>query len=732
MTSTIMNRVRREMRAWNAARAGRRDDSNSNLWGIVDMGSNGIRFSITDMSHPTARILPTLYMYRNSTSLYEAQYDDDGNHIPLSAETIDSVVGAFLRFEIFCEDFKVPFHHIRIIATEATRNAPNSEEFIRKIHDETGLKVELLSRAQEGITGAWGIASSASEVRGLVMDLGGGSVQITWIVMKDGNMQTSQKGAFSFPYGAAALTQRLAQIDKKSKSKEDAARAKKQLREEMKKNFLNAYNELDLPDDLVAHAKRDGGFPLYLSGGGFRGWGYLLLYESQIHHQAYPISIINGFIAGKKDFEDTNHLEKVARDADEIFRISDRRRAQVPAVAFLVNVLAEVIPHGISEAHFCQGGVREGILFSQLPAEVRMQSPIEVSTAPHARPLSGKLGRLLRHALPKYGDPAVSIHQNDIDDGWDELPSQKLMRKIPTSFSPNLINAFANMLYVHADMSKEQASTAALYSTTTGALAAVHGTSHKNRALLALLLEARYEGELPPREDNFRDALRSLLSPAEVWWVEYLGAVALVLSRVYPAGTNDDVGTNDSEQITYSYYSHMPHIPAYDNVLHGNATYRPHHKKPHLRLHAEFVDNLGKTHDKSGIKLVFTLRMRGHNRDDPDPMNVQQALEERVKDIHKVGKKENWYKPRQPKKGSGKADNDDDWEQMGVRDKKYSESGKKDDDEVDGWGMKVKVEVKVEYPWEKKPDEKPDSTRHASTERSVVVGRQKTTCNYLV
>jgi retrograde regulation protein 2 len=79
------------------------------------------------------------------------------------------------------------------------------------------------------------------------------------------------------------------------------------------------------------------------------------------------------------------------------------------------------------------------------------------------------------------------------------------------------IIALANGMYVHQVMSKESASTAALYSTSTGLLSSVHGISHVDRALMALMLEARYEGELPPRETMFKADLMALLTAEEAW-----------------------------------------------------------------------------------------------------------------------------------------------------------------------------------------------------------------------
>lgn len=675
------------------------------------MTSNGIRFSISDLTPSTARILPTLYSYRNGISLYEAQYDEDGNQIPIPEDIIQSVIGAFLRFQIFCSDFGVPFKNIRIIATEATRKAINGQEFVDRVARETGLTVEVLSQADEGETGAWGIASSASDVRGLVMDLGGGSTQITWIMTKDGNMKTSPNGAFSFPYGAAALTQKLELIEKKSKSEKEAEARRQALRSEMKANFLKAYNGLEMPDELVKKARKNGGFTLYLSGGGFRGWGYLLMYRAQMHKKHYPISIINGFVARKKDFTDTRKLRQVARDANRIFRVSDRRRAQVPAVAFLVNVLSEIIPYGINEAHFCQGGVREGVLYQTLPPEIRMQGPIEVATAPHARPLSPKLAKLLRDAMPRKERPALkSLDCTDIGDGWDEVPSESTMRKIPKSLTKFVLDAFANMLYVHSDMSKELSSAAALYTTSSGVLADTHGTSHRNRALLALLLEARYTGDLPPREFAYREALRRLVTPAERWWINYLGSVALVLGMIYPAGGEDDMATCDDDcECLRDDEGASIRSPVSESRHNETETrlFRPHHKKPHLSLHAHFADDLGESGSKSGLRLTFKLRMREHNKD--DPMKVQEALENLVHKIVKTGKRKNWVQVAEDDDDDSDDDDSDNDEGddgfFSCEEDSDSSDGDSSGDDLDddgnpGWGMKVEVQIEVHYPKE--------------------------------
>ncbi|KAK7432912.1 retrograde regulation protein 2 [Neonectria magnoliae] len=472
-----------------------------------------------------------------------------------------------------CIDLAVAETRIHIIATEATRSALNSAEFLKQVKSATGLSVDMLHKEDEGRIGALGVASGFSDIRGLMMDLGGGSTQITWIISQGGN------GSISFPYGAAALTKTLDEL-KKGKSKDEAGKALAKLRQEMIDNFKDAYDKIGVPESLVAKAKMEGGFPLYLSGGGFRGWGYLLLYISQVSEHPHPISIINGYTVGRERFENTKAMEEVARTAHSVFRVSDRRRKQVPAVAFLINVLSQAIPHGIRNAHFCQGGVREGLLFRELEPSIRAQDPLEVTTQRVAPPSVQAISGLLMFSFPE--------------------PSKDGSRRFPEAISPHIIRAFANVLYAHAMMDKELASTAALYSTSAGFLASTRGVSHEDRARLALMLESRYMGELPPREVQFMEALRRVITPEEVWWAAYLGRVGYLISRLYPAGEIEE-------------------------------------RKPRVVLSSEWGWDLGRKKKREGVRLVISVQ-----KVKDDPAKLKKALRDHVKIVEKVGKKKNW------------------------------------------------------------------------------------------
>ena len=140
-------------------------------WTDLIAASNGIRFSISDLT-PPARALPTVFQDRAGISLYDAQYES-GDKGPISQEVIDSVLAALARFKITCGDFGVPNDKIRVLATEATRTATNSVDFRQQIKKAIGWEVDMLPKEVEGRIGALGVASSFSNVEGLVMDLGG-------------------------------------------------------------------------------------------------------------------------------------------------------------------------------------------------------------------------------------------------------------------------------------------------------------------------------------------------------------------------------------------------------------------------------------------------------------------------------------------------------------------------------------------------------------------------------
>lgn len=123
-------------------------------FGVVDMGSNGIRFGIVSAM---ARHLPVAYEERAPIALLEAQGDE--NVVP--SDIIDAVITSFLRFKQMCEHAGVSLNNVKVIATEATRVASNAKEFLDRIYKATGWTVSLLSKEEEALVSASGIVGKS-------------------------------------------------------------------------------------------------------------------------------------------------------------------------------------------------------------------------------------------------------------------------------------------------------------------------------------------------------------------------------------------------------------------------------------------------------------------------------------------------------------------------------------------------------------------------------------------
>ncbi|QLQ80021.1 hypothetical protein HG537_0D00210 [Torulaspora globosa] len=482
-----------------------------NLCGVVDIGSNGIRFSISSKAAHHARIMPCVFKDRVGVSLFEVQYAANSlEKAPIPSETIKDICAAMKRFKLICEDFGVPESGVRVVATEATREALNSEAFIQAIYDSTGWEVELLTKEDEGRIGAFGVISSFNNVSGLYMDMGGGSTQISWISCINGEIKQSDTPV-SLPYGAGALSRRLKVEEKRA------------LFLEIKEAYSSAIKKINLPQNMIGEAKEKGGFDLFTCGGGLRGMGHLLLSQSK----EYPIqTIINGFSCSYEDFSamcDYLFLKrKVPGSKDsKIFKVSERRASQLPAVGLLMSAAFDSLPQ-IKTVHFSEGGVREGTLYSILPREIRAQDPLIIATRPYAPLLAEKYLQLLKSAIP------------------EDLINDITYRRIAP--------ALCNLAFVHASYPKELQPTAALHVATSGIIAGCHGLSHRARALIGIALCNRWGGDIPDVEENYMRSLEEIVlrdgNKLErrriIWWTKYIGTIMYVICGVHPGGNIRD------------------------------------------------------------------------------------------------------------------------------------------------------------------------------------------------
>ncbi|KAI9353085.1 Ppx/GppA phosphatase family-domain-containing protein [Pilaira anomala] len=483
-------------------------------FGVIDMGSNGIRFGIVTA---LSRHLPVAYEERAPISLLEAL--DDQYRIP--SEVMDQVITSFLRFKALCQDARVEPNNVRVIATEATRIASNSKDFIQRIHDATGWSVTLLSKQEEALISASGIVGSFHEVNGLTMDLGGGSVEISYVMTSNDPLEPHIRvspNPVSLPYGAAALKKRLAICT----SNEEI----ESLYQEIVSKLTTALELAQLPPSL---STKDG-YKVYMSGGGFRCLGYLSMAvkaqdslaprKRPNRKQVYPIPIINGYTMTTDELRYLSEFysrkdPQVLMKKLKVFRISKRRASMIPASCFLMCAILQVFQ--IRQAYFSEGGVRQGFCYQLLPIKEKRKDPLLEGVKAYTSQSHYALDSLefdsifaiLANALPEiYLSPTHPLQLHRL------LPAAIHLSNL-TSHYPKETRAFVSF---HMPLAS-------------GPLANVPGLTHRERAILSILLTYRQGGSVP---DPIFYSVQGLVGRKGISVCKYVGRLMELVFAVSP------------------------------------------------------------------------------------------------------------------------------------------------------------------------------------------------------
>lgn len=425
------------------------------------MGSNGIRLSI---SKKLERHLCVDYDYRIPISLFDAQNgqeeDSEESHSSDSSKNIpsdvmDDIILEFHRFKHTLDALGGEVH-IKVVATESLRTASNAQEFQDRIGAELGWRVHVLSKLEEANTTSLGVISSFFGVDGLVMDLGGGSVEFNLVHQAPGTVAIRESPEpQSFPFGAALLRDQLHACDA------DHIKAR-----------MGAQITAALPRLKV---ERGSVKALYWSGGGFRAIGYAV-----IHNFNKPIPIINGFRASRDEvlFVIGKYADRQASEikAEEIFRVGGKRSKMLKACCLLAAVILDTFDHA-EHIYFSGGGVRQGIMYSLLTSEQRGQDPL-LSGVRDLIANKPRLPSVDAECLTNLLAPLLGLGVSDAG-----LSLRILRAAILTS-----------QLFIHHSV-ESRASCALQLPLSGGDLANLPGLLHPERACLALILLYRYGGD---------------------------------------------------------------------------------------------------------------------------------------------------------------------------------------------------------------------------------------------
>ncbi|WP_058303785.1 Ppx/GppA phosphatase family protein [Gorillibacterium timonense] len=165
------------------------------LFGIIDIGSNSVRLVLyEDAGHGIHRIVEE----SKKTIRLISKVARDGS-LPL--DQLDELIATLLHFRSLCEAYRADF--IRSVATAAIRNATNSHEVVDALHEATGLVIEIASDEDEARYGFIGVMNAMDISDGFLIDIGGGSSEIT--LFRDRKIIHS----VSFPFGAVNTAKRF-------------------------------------------------------------------------------------------------------------------------------------------------------------------------------------------------------------------------------------------------------------------------------------------------------------------------------------------------------------------------------------------------------------------------------------------------------------------------------------------------------------------------------------------
>ncbi|KAI1467416.1 Ppx/GppA phosphatase family-domain-containing protein [Daldinia caldariorum] len=479
----------------------------NHLYALVDMGSNGIRFSISDLSPPQSRFLRCIYRERAAISLFDALHKSaSSGPLTFSSDVIAQVSMTLARFKSIANDYRVPMEHISVFATEAMRKAENAAEMLDAVLESSGLSVYVLAPEVETLFGSMGARSGFDTVDGLFLDLGGGSVQMTYLnsSLDDYEIVAAKTGK-SLPFGAAKLMKVL-----ESDEGEAQVAAVNSLQAGMRDAFAQLQQQFP-PLRETQINQGSSGVDVFLCGGGFRGYGSLLMHIDPI--QPYPIPTVGAYTVKGSFFSQTEHMRKVNAEYEaKIHGMSKRRRQQFPAIATVVEALVAAVPR-IHTVTFCSGGNREGALFMKLTKPVREENPLP----------------LLHQGNSTNLESVIHTLQSSLPDNLDSS-------HIPTIFTLGLGPLFASSIWARIGESNDANAAFELHQAVNRDPSAP-GLSHLARAVLGLTLCYRWGASLGPFHKMLQVNLQRLVNqsnPEANFWAEYLGAIARLLAMLCP------------------------------------------------------------------------------------------------------------------------------------------------------------------------------------------------------
>lgn len=299
--------------------------------GVVDIGSNSVRLVVFDgAARSPAYFFNEKILCGLGAGLHETgRLDSDGRARALAA---------IRRFQLLAKGMGLP--PLTAVATAAVREASDGPDFCAEVLRETGLEIYVIDGKEEARLAAQGVLLGWPDAKGLVCDIGGASMELAQVANGTvGRRLTSPLGPLklaNITEDAAALTEHIAAI-------------------------------VDtLAHDIGTHDER-----LFLVGGSWRA-----IARIDMLRRDYPLTVLHEYRMSPQSLTAT--LDMIGAGDMAALRmmtgISQARMALVPIAAMVLRALvARFQPNEIAISAY---GLREGMLYEQMPDRLRKRDPL--------------------------------------------------------------------------------------------------------------------------------------------------------------------------------------------------------------------------------------------------------------------------------------------------------------------------------------------------------------------
>ncbi|HEU4958014.1 MAG TPA: Ppx/GppA family phosphatase [Sphingomicrobium sp.] len=369
--------------------------------GIIDIGSNSVRF----VAYGGAERVPSVLFNEKVTAALGRSVAKNGK---LDEQAMDLTLRALARFRQLGKEMGLKRLHT--VATAAVRDASNGKAFLKQIAD-LGLKPRLISGDEEAELAGLGVISAIPQAKGIVADLGGGSLELIGVARGGvGNAATLPLGVLRL--GSAPEKGDIAHIIRhgiKSGHLKDAAR----------------------------------GNSLYLVGGSFRALALL-----DMRTAGHPLPIVHSHRIMPERLPDLR-LALESMSNDELKAHTQISGARIPTLPAVVTLLDSMIPVlGPKKIFVSAFGLREGLLYRDLDPLTREEDPLLAA----ALEVGDRLGRFGDHgtALDIWMDPLFPDETSEMqrlrlatcllgDIGWNAHPDFRAERAVDMALHGNWV-----------------------------------------------------------------------------------------------------------------------------------------------------------------------------------------------------------------------------------------------------------------------------------------------------